>query len=112
MAQGAARPGRAKEICGVLKDTRVDKWIGEVGTLSSNSDGLGVLSIQIAEGISIMTWNNTLSDADYRTLISPGSELFKQAVKLAKGQRVTFSGQFFSIQLTASKRAVLLWEDH
>ncbi len=107
MAQGAARPGRAKEICGVLKDTRVNKWIGEVETLSSNSDGLGVLSIQIAEGISIMTWNNTLSDADYRTLISPGSELFKQAVKLAKGQRVTFSGQFFSDSTDCIKESSL-----
>ena len=30
----------------MLKDTQVSKWVGEVETLSSNSDGLGVLSIQ------------------------------------------------------------------
>jgi hypothetical protein len=46
IAKGAARPARAKEICAVLKDTQVSKWVGEVETLSSNSDGLGVLSIQ------------------------------------------------------------------
>jgi len=95
MAQGAARPARAKEICAVLKDVRVTNWLGEVETLSSNSDGLGVLSIQIAKGISIKTWNNAISDTGDMTLIDPESAVFKQAVALRKGQSVRFGGQFF-----------------
>ena len=95
MAQGAARPARAKEICAAFKDLQVSKWLGEVETLSSNTDGLGVLSIQIAQGISIKTWNNALSDSEDRTLIDPDSTVFKQAIALKKGQKVTFGGQFF-----------------
>jgi hypothetical protein len=96
MAKGAARPARAKEICAILKNQRlVSDWVGKVETLSSNSDGLGVLSIQIAEGISIKTWNNAISDIQDKTLIDPESAVFKLAVTLKIGQRVTFGGQFF-----------------
>jgi TPR repeat protein len=95
MAQGAARPARAKEICAVFKDDlRVSNWLGEVAILSSNSDGLGVLSIQIAEGVSIKTWNNALSDLVDKTLIDPESTVFKQAIALRKGQKIRFGGQF------------------
>jgi hypothetical protein len=94
MAKGAAWPARAKEICAAFKDLRVGNWLGEVETLSSNSDGLGVLSIQIAT-ISIKTWNIALADVEDRTLIDPDSAVFKRAVVLRKGQRVTFGGQFF-----------------
>ena len=86
---------RAKEICAVLKnDSPIDNWVGNIETLSSNSDGLGVLSIQIAKGISIKTWNNAVSDTLDKTLIDPDSSVFKQAVTLKIGQRVTFGGRF------------------
>jgi hypothetical protein len=88
MAQGAARPARAKEICAALKDLGVSNWLGEVETLSSNSDGLGVLSVRIANGISIKTWNNTISDVENRTLIDPETAVFKRAAILTKGQKV------------------------
>jgi uncharacterized protein YecT (DUF1311 family) len=95
MARGAARPARARDICAVLNNFRVSNWAGKVETLSSNSDGLGVLSVQIAEGVSIKTWNNALSDTAYQTLIDPGSPVFKLAVTLKEGQQITFGGQFF-----------------
>jgi hypothetical protein len=86
MAKGAARPARAKEICAILKDNLyVINWPGKVEKLSSNSDGLGVLSIQIAEDISIKTWNNALSDTQDQTLINPSSAIFQQAVLLKEG---------------------------
>jgi len=95
MARGAARPARAREICAVLSNRRVANWVGAIETLSSNSDGLGVLSILIADGISIKTWNNSLSDTAFQTLIDPGSPIFKIAVTLKEGQRVAFGGEFF-----------------
>jgi uncharacterized protein len=95
MAKGAARPARAKEICAILKNQRlVSDWVGKVETLSSNSDGLGVLSIQIAEGVSIKTWSNAISDVGDQTLIDPESAVFKRAIALKVGQRVIFGGQF------------------
>jgi hypothetical protein len=107
MARGAARPARAREICAVLANPRIAAWVGTVETLSSNSDGLGVLSIQIAEGISIKTWNNALSDTAYQTLIDPGSPIFKVAVTLKEGQSVTFGGQFFPDKTDCFKESSL-----
>jgi hypothetical protein len=94
MAHGAARPARAKEICAAIKNPQVSGWVGEVETLSSNSDGLGVLAIRIAQGVLVKTWNNTRSDAANKTLIDLESSVFEKAVVLKKGQRVKFAGQF------------------
>jgi hypothetical protein len=95
MAKGAARPARAKEICAILKDNLyVINWPGKVEKLSSNSDGFGVLAIQIDNGMSIKTWNNALSDIQDETLIDPSSAIFQQAVLLKEGQKVTFGGRF------------------
>ena len=92
---GADANARAKDICRILKDDlSVINWPGKVEKLSSNSDGFGVLSIQIAKDISIKTWNNALSDSLERTLIDPSSAIFHQAVVLKEGQKVTFGGQF------------------
>jgi hypothetical protein len=107
MARGAARPARAREICAVLTSPQIANWVGTIETLSSNSDGLGVLSVQIAEGVSIKTWNNALSDTDYHTLIDPGSSVFKVAVTLKEGQHVTFGGQFFSDRTDCIKESSL-----
>jgi hypothetical protein len=94
MAQGAARPARAKSICAAIKSPQISGWIGQVETLSSNSDGLGVLAIRIADGLLIKTWNNSISDTTAKTLINPESSVFKKAVALKKGQIIRFSGQF------------------
>jgi TPR repeat protein len=78
MAKGAARPARAKEICAILKDNlHVINWPGKVEKLSSNSDGFGVLSIQIDKDMSIKTWNDALSDIQDQTLIDPSSAIFQ-----------------------------------
>jgi hypothetical protein len=95
MIKGAARVARAKAICAVLNGLQVRDWLGTVDTLSSNSDGLGVLSIKISNGIWVKTWNNSISDSTDSTLINPGSELFRQAAALKTGQVVTFSGHLF-----------------
>jgi hypothetical protein len=42
----------------------------------------------------LTTWNNDLSDISDNTLIQPGTELFRSASSLKKGQRVSFSGSF------------------
>lgn len=94
MAKGAARPYRAKALCNLLPGTRVENWAGVVKTLSSNSDGLGVLSIEIGRNMYVTTWNNALSDMQDKTLLNPESPLFKKAIALNRGQKVRFSGSF------------------
>ena len=70
LQKGAARPARAQQICAALHGQAND-WIGTIAQLTTNSDGYGVLKIEIANGISVTTFNNSLSDVKDYTLIAP-----------------------------------------
>lgn len=96
MAKGAARPARAKALCDILKSKSAKNWVGKITTLSTNSDGLGVLEVEIGPKVTVQTWNNSLSDVVHKTLIPADSPVFKTASSLAKGRQVIFSGTFFS----------------
>lgn len=96
LARGATRPARAKAICRVVRPGAVKDWIGTVYKLSSNSDGHGVLVVEIAPDVRVGTLNNAFSDADYNTMINGSSPLAATAGALSKGQRIKFSGRFFS----------------
>src|SRR3954453_11128023 len=89
---GGSRPARAPEICAVLKGLGAVNWVRKISTLSSNSEGKGVLEIEIANDIHVKTWNNALSDISDQTLIDPGSTLFAKISALKVGQKVVFSG--------------------
>lgn len=69
LAKGATRPARAKAICSAFRSKQVRDWIGRVYRLSSNSDGKGVLTIEVGEQIRLGTTNNALSDVAYPSLI-------------------------------------------
>jgi hypothetical protein len=73
----------------------VTNWIGTVAKVDANSDGKGVLEIEIAKNIVVKTWNNELSDIGSRTLIEPGTSLFNTASMFKEGQPIKFSGTFF-----------------
>lgn len=95
MAKGAARPARAKAICQTLKPGLISGWVGAITTLSSNSDGKGVLVVEIAPDIFLATWNNELSDIGHSTLIEGDSKLLKKTADMKVGQRVRVKGRFF-----------------
>lgn len=95
MAAGAQRQKRAKAICSLLgKRPSVKGWTGFITELSSNGDGLGVLSIGTSKGITVKTWNNALSDSSDNTLIPVDSPVMETAMNLSVGQAVEFSGTF------------------
>jgi hypothetical protein len=79
-----------------LRQLGCDKRVGDIYSLSSNSDGLGVLMVAVAPGVYINTWNNAVSDVVHNTLIQPSSPLFAKASQLKEGQKVRFSGTFFN----------------
>lgn len=87
---------RDKAICKLLKSKTVSGWTGEVETLDTNGDGLGVLAIKIADDIKVSTWNNAFSDLQDKTLIETDSPIFATMASLSEGDRVTFSGTFIS----------------
>lgn len=95
MQVGGIKANRDKELCSIVPEDFIIGWVGTVKTVSSNSDGKGVFSVEIAKDVEIKTWNNDLSDTMYGTLFSPDSDIFSVASKLDQGDTVKFSGSFF-----------------
>jgi hypothetical protein len=95
MAQGGTRSKRRIAICQILPQISVSDWVGRIETLSSNSDGKGVLEISLAPDIRVKTWNNDFSDSASHTLLDPSSSLFGTVSQMSKGDQVVFSGAFF-----------------
>jgi hypothetical protein len=97
MQRGGVKAKRDKAICEMVRNIgglNVSNWVGKIINLSSNGDGKGVLGIEIAPGITVKTWNNSLSDVLHHTLIDPSSKLFEKASAVKIGQMVHFSGSF------------------
>jgi hypothetical protein len=96
MQQGATRPMRAKQLCGLLKSLSFSNWVGKVSVLTSNGDGKGVFGVEVGKDITLKTWNNSFSDVFDKTMIEPGTPLFGSASATHIGQSVKVSGTFFS----------------
>ena len=95
MQLGGVKAKRNTDICSVLQSYHVVNWTGYVERIDSNSDGKGVLSVEIVPSVYIKTWNNSFSDISTNTLISQNSDLFKVASSLETGDPIIFSGNFF-----------------
>ncbi|MEY8710451.1 hypothetical protein [Mangrovibacter phragmitis] len=95
MQRGGIKARRDDGVCSALKKRAVSDWVGKVTTIDSNSDGKGVIEIEVADNITLKTWNNSLSDISDHTLIDPRSKLFEKASMLSVGDSVKFSGEFF-----------------
>jgi hypothetical protein len=94
--KGAIRPQRAKAICATLKSTQTNNWIGKLVRLTTNSDGKGVLAIEIAPSVTIKTFSTQLSDIGSKTLVEPDTKLYSALGELSEGDQVKFSGSFFT----------------
>jgi uncharacterized protein YecT (DUF1311 family) len=95
MQLGGVKANRDSALCNELKSPVVENWVGKVENISSNSDGLGVLSVSIASKVLVKTWNNAFSDMTTKSLLQPGSPIFQAASTMKPGQQVSFSGRFF-----------------
>jgi hypothetical protein len=94
MQRGGIKNKRDKDICSLMTNLNVKNWVGTIKEIGANSDGKGVVEIEIAENIILKTWNNALSDISSNTLIDPNSQLFRTASSLKVGQSVKFTGKF------------------
>lgn len=95
MKKGGIRNDRSKAVCKVVSSPLVKNWVGTITELTTNSDGLGVLSVRLDKNVTVTTWNNALSDTFDNTLIHQDSPVFKILSELQKGSKIKFSGTFF-----------------
>lgn len=96
MQKGATRPVRAERLCSAFPSIKINNWIGKITKLSTNSDGNGILYIDIGDKILFTTFNNSFSDASYGTLIETKTSLYSKLLPLQVGNIVRFSGTLFS----------------
>ena len=94
MQLGGVKARRDREVCQVMTTRSATNWIGKIKSINSNSDGKGVLEVEIAPDVLVKTWNNDLSDIGSNTLIEPGTPLFESASRMKHHQKVLFSGHF------------------
>ena len=85
MQRGSAKSERDKNVCALLKTMKVKDWTGKITNITSNSDGKGVIEVEIAKNITVKTWNNALSDIGDHTLIEPGTKFFDFVASLKTG---------------------------
>ncbi|WP_206778340.1 lysozyme inhibitor LprI family protein [Janthinobacterium agaricidamnosum] len=96
MQRGGIKADRDAAICKLLASGTIQGWTGRVSKVDANSDGKGVFAVEIAPNIFLKTWNNDLSDINDRTLMEPGSQVFKAASRMQKDSPVRLSGNFFA----------------
>jgi len=96
LQKSAIRTERKQALCEITEGFTVSDWIGTLNALNTNSEGNAVLSIRISPNIEIKTWNNALSDTGSNTLIEKDTSLFNELFYLSRGQKVMFSGSFFT----------------
>lgn len=94
LQKGATRRERAKAVCQAISSSTVSGWVGTIEEMTSNSEGLGVLSVKLTNNVVVKTWNNALSDVMDNTLIDPDTAMYKTLSSLKKGTRIKFSGNF------------------
>lgn len=108
MAQGGTRAARRAAICQALANApAATGWIGTIQSLSSNTEGKGVLTISLAPDVSVGTWNNELSDIGDDTLLASNSPVFVAASAMKEGDAVRFSGSFIASDVDCTKEQSL-----
>lgn len=96
MQVGGVKARRDADICKLITETSINGWLGKVEDIGANSDGKGVISLKLADGITVRTWNNSFSDGSDNTLIESGTDVFESASSLKNGDIVRFSGDFIA----------------
>ena len=96
MQKGGVKNTRDKALCAVITNLNIKDWTGKAKKIDANSEGKGVIEIELAKDIVFKTWNNEFSDMSDHTLIKPDAPLFQTASSINVGAIVKFSGNFFS----------------
>lgn len=94
MQRGGVKAIRDTAVCTLMTNFTVKDWTGKVTKVSANSEGKGVFYVEIANNISLETWNNSISDSLDSTLMAPGSKVFNAASNMEEGALVRVSGSF------------------
>ena len=92
-----ARQNRRRQLASAFENVVVTDWIGFVVQLDTTSDGMVIFGVVLDQSdIELSTWNNALSDIFDNSLIKSDSAIYRQLRSLGEGDKIKFSGSFFS----------------
>lgn len=90
-----ARRDRASTICPQLGDGEVSGWVGTISDLSTVFSGKRAhLTVRLADGIQLRTWERASQDGKDRTLIDPNSDVYRTLAGMKTGDEIQFTGSF------------------
>jgi len=95
LQQSALRDERRAALLKALASRlSVEDWAGTLRRLETNVEGKAIVTVRLATGVDVLTWNNALSDAMHETMIDKGTPLYAALMNMAVGDPVHISGSF------------------
>ena len=88
-----ARMDMQIRVIGFMRQSQLaTDWIGTVKSRGITPDGDAWISIEIADGITVSTWQSEREDADSATMFRPHAKLFAAAQSAKIASPIIFSG--------------------
>lgn len=82
-------------------------WIGTVKSRGTTPDGNAWISIEIADGITVSSWQTERDDSDSGTMFRPHSRLFAPAQAAKIASPIIFSGTILKSVLANDEEMVM-----
>jgi hypothetical protein len=89
------------------EDPAIDGWRGTVVGRGLTAEGDAWIEIEIADGVTLATWQSRSDDRDAGTLIKRHFDMFPLVAGAPIGQRVVFSGVFVTSVLASDEEMVM-----
>jgi hypothetical protein len=94
-------------VIGYMRQSQIaTNWIGTVKSRGLTTNGNAWITIEIADGITIGTWENERDDGDSATLFRPHAKLFAPAQAAKLGTTIIFSGTIIKSVLASDDEMV------
>ena len=81
-------------------------WVGTVKSRGTTPEGNAWISIELADGITVSTWQNERDDADFATMFRPHAKLFAAAQAAKIASPIIFSGTILKSVLGSDEEMV------
>jgi len=95
-------------VIGFMRESQVaTDWVGTVKSRGLTPDGTAWISVEIADGITVATWQTPRDDQSSATLFLPHSKLFPIVQSAKIGSPVIFSGTILKSVLANDDEMVL-----
>lgn len=96
LKKSSVRKARDKKLQEILPSGTFKNWYGRLIEMKTTSDGDAYITLSMPDQLlALKTWNNSISDTEYKTLIKNGSPMYEVISKLQEEQYVKFSGHIF-----------------